>query len=66
MEQKYLFFSYSYDNTFQTNQLVMSEVIYWGYVGAATALQYTTAEFLKDFTTVEFRSLGDENSTLVY
>ena len=53
-------FQLSYDNTFQTNQLVMSEVIYWGYVGAATAIQYTNAEFLKDFTTVEFRSLGDE------
>ena len=53
-------FQLSYDNTFNSNQLVMSEVIYWGYVGAATALQYTNAEFLKSFTSVEFRSNGDE------
>ena len=53
-------FQLSYDNTFSANQLVMSEIIYWGYVGAATATQYTNADFLKDFSSVEFRSNGDE------
>lgn len=50
----------SFDDTYGSNQLVMSEVVYWGYVGAATAIQYDNAEFLKNFTSVEFRSEGDE------
>ena len=50
----------SYDDTFGTEQLVQSEVVYWGYVGAINATQITSAGFNASFTTVKFETEGDE------
>lgn len=56
-------FQLSYDDVLYTNQLVMSEVVYWGQAGSwnpAATGPMTTAEFNASFTAVEFKSAGDK------
>ena len=49
----------SYDNEVYTNQLVMSEVVYYG-AGMAFASKLTKAQFNASFESIEFKSVGDE------
>lgn len=49
----------SYDNEVYTNQLAMSEVVYYG-AGMAFANKLTKADFNASYESVEFKSVGDE------
>lgn len=49
----------SYDNEVYTNQLVMSEVVYYG-AGMTFATKLTKAAFNASYASIEFKSVGDE------
>ena len=56
-------FQLSYDDVLYTNQLVMSEVKYWGEPGSwdpASTGPMTNAQFNASFGHVEFKSVGDK------